>query len=116
MLSGTLLTPDGRERPIHTLAAMIDQSTEPFPRNYCFTVDLVGWTKSKTPLVAPVRSCNADTEVQVPALDIIDWSRPVGLVYDRPDDPRIVRTKPVATSSASVRSKSPAQQSPKDAK
>jgi len=87
MLYGTLLSPDGQERPIHTLAAVIDQSTEPLPRDYCFTVDLVGWTKSKTPLVVPLRSCDADTEVKVPGLNIIDWARPVGLVYNRPTLP-----------------------------
>ena len=66
-------------------------------------MDLVGWTKLKIPPVAPLRSCDADTEIQMPRLDTIDWSRRVGLVYNGPDDPRIVRTLPVSAPSAKVR-------------
>lgn len=91
LLFERLIAPKGKPRTIHTLLATIDDSTDGFPQNYCFNTDFVGWTKSSA-LVIPLRSCN-NGEVQIPGLSGVDWSRHVGLVYNGPDDPRIVRTK-----------------------
>lgn len=88
-----LLSPTGPDRTIHTLLATIDQSTETFPANYCFSVDFVGWAKDGSALAIPLKSCDADSEVKIPGLDNVNWSRRYGLVYSGPDDPRIVRTK-----------------------
>jgi hypothetical protein len=91
-LYGRLITPSGRDGVVHTLAAVIDDSTESMPANYCFTADLVG--KSKTnPVVIPLHSCDNDTAVSIPGLDTLDWSHYPGLVYNGPDDRRIVRTQ-----------------------
>jgi hypothetical protein len=95
LLSETFVNPNGPNRSVQILAATIDGRTDTLPRDYCFKVDLVGWTKTRSPFAFPLRSCDADTEVKVPALNIIDWARRVGLVYNGPDDPRIVRTLPV---------------------
>lgn len=91
MLNGHLIMPDGKERKIHTLMAAIDQATASLPPDYCFGGDLVGWTV-RNPIVIPLRSCNSDTEVLIPGLETIDWSRRVGFVYHGQDDSRIVRT------------------------
>jgi hypothetical protein len=65
LLFGRLITPTGKSRTIHTLLATIDESTEGFPPNYCFTTDFVAWGGS-APLVAPLRSCESDGEVTLP--------------------------------------------------
>jgi hypothetical protein len=92
-LFGKLLTPDGHDRTIHTLLATIDESTETFPPNYCFNVDFVGWAKDNSALAIPLKSCDSDSEVKIPGLNSVNWSRRFGLVYNGPDDPRIVRTR-----------------------
>jgi hypothetical protein len=58
-----------------------------------FNVDFVGWTKSRSALVVSLHACDADGEVRIPRLGDVDWTRPVGLVYNSPDDARIVRTR-----------------------
>jgi len=93
LLNGRLVTPNGKQRTIHTLFATIDQSTEQLPQNYCFNVDFVARSNMGPPLIIPLHSCNSDGEVQILALNQVDWNRPVGLVYGGPDDPRIVRTR-----------------------
>ena len=90
MLGGKLITPGGSQT-VNTLMATIDESTEFMPDNYCFQTDFVGWTKT-SPFVGGLKSCNQVRHVDVPWLADIDWSRHVGLVFDAPDDRRIVRT------------------------
>lgn len=90
-LDGRLITPGGKQRPINTLIATIDQTTASLPPDYCFGGQLVGWT-STSPIVIPLRSCNNDSEVEIPGLEKINWARHVGFVYDGQDDSRIVRT------------------------
>lgn len=90
-LYGRLITPSGRDGVIHTMVATIDDSTATFPTDYCFTADLVG-RSSTGPVVIPLKSCNADTQVSIPGLNTLDWRRYPGLVYGGPDDRRIVRT------------------------
>ena len=70
MIGGTLVTPEAT-RPINTLIATIDDSTEHMPNGYCFNVDFAGWNRSG-PLVAPLKSCNSDSEVTMPFLADID--------------------------------------------
>ena len=82
MIGGTLITPDG-SRPIHTLLATIDDSTATMPKGYCFNVDFAGWDQNG-PLVAPLKSCNSDSEVALPFLSKINWSHHVGLVFNQP--------------------------------
>jgi hypothetical protein len=74
------------------MVATIDESTATLPRDYCFTADFAGRSKTAA-VVIPLKSRNADTQVSIPSLKILDWQRPVGLLYDSPDDRRIVRTK-----------------------
>lgn len=73
------------------LLATIDESTATLPTDYRFTADLVGRSNT-SPVVIPLKSCNADTQVSIPQLDTFDWHRYPGLVYGSPDDRRIVRT------------------------
>lgn len=82
MLGGKLITPDGT-RPINTLLATIDDSTEHMPLDYCFTVDFVGWNRAGA-LVTPLKACNANSEVILPFLGEVDWSRHAGLVFNQP--------------------------------
>jgi hypothetical protein len=91
-LYGRLITPSGKAGVVHTMVATIDESTAGLPKDYCFTADLVGRSKANA-VVIPLKSCNADTDVSVPGLNTIDWQRPLGLIYNSPDDRRIVRTK-----------------------
>ena len=91
-LYGRLIAASGKAGVIHTLVATIDDSTAGFPTDYCITADLVGRSKSSA-VVIPLKSCNADTQVSIPGLETLDWSRPRGLVYNTPDDRRIVRTQ-----------------------
>ncbi|MBV8759856.1 MAG: hypothetical protein JO257_21380 [Deltaproteobacteria bacterium] len=74
------------------MLATIDQSTQGIPSDYCFTADLVCYVNAKKTVV-PLRACNSDSEVQIPQIDQIDWSKPHGLIYGGPDDPRLVRTR-----------------------
>lgn len=90
-LYGHLIVASGKEGVIHTLIATIDDSTATLPADYCFTVDLVGRSRM-SPVVIPLKSCNADTQVSIPGLNTLDWRRYPSLVYDSPDDRRIVRT------------------------
>ena len=90
MLGGKLITP-GRQPDRQHVMTLIDESTEFMPDNYCFQTDFVGWTKT-SPFVGGLKSCNQVRHVDVPWLADIDWSRHVGLVFDAPDDRRIVRT------------------------
>jgi hypothetical protein len=90
-LYGRLITPSGKAGVIHTMVATIDESTATLPIDYCFTADLVGRSKTSA-FVIPLRSCNADTQVSIPGLNTLDWQRPLGLIYNAPDDRRIVRT------------------------
>lgn len=89
-LFGTVVgdTPD---RTIHTLLATIDQSNERLPADYCFSGNFVCYIRGH-PTVVPLRSCNNDTEVKIPDLDKVDWSKPTGFTYNGPDDAKIVRT------------------------
>jgi hypothetical protein len=89
-LYGRLIAASRKEGIIHTLVATIDDSTENIPADYCFTVDLVGRSKTSA-VVIPLKSCNADTQVSIPGLDTLDWRRYPSLVYNSPDDRRIVR-------------------------
>ncbi len=90
MIGGTLIG-KGKSRTIHTLLAVIDDSTATMPKNYCFNVDFAGWNNSG-PLVAPLRSCNADSEVKLSFVDDINWSRRPGLVFNQPiEDRKFVR-------------------------
>jgi hypothetical protein len=82
MIGGKLVTPDST-RSINTLVATIDDSTEHIPQNYCFAVDFAGWNRSG-PLIAPLKACNASSEVKLPFLDEIDWSHHAGLVFNEP--------------------------------
>lgn len=91
-LYGRLIAASGKTGVIHTLVATIDNSTAGFPTDYCFTADMVGRSKTSA-VVIPLESCNADTQVSIPGLKTLDWSRPQGLVYNTPDDRRIVRTQ-----------------------
>jgi hypothetical protein len=93
MLNGRLITPS-ENRPINTLIATIDDSTEFMPQDYCFTGALAGWSRSGSSLVIALKSCNSkgSYEVQIPELDNVDWNRQAGFVYFGPDDPRLVRT------------------------
>jgi hypothetical protein len=88
MIDGKLVTPDGT-RSINTLVATIDDSTEHMPTNYCFTVDFAGWNRSG-PLVAPLKACNASSEVELPFLDEIDWTHHAGLVFNEPVADRLL--------------------------
>ncbi|MUZ65038.1 hypothetical protein [Agrobacterium vitis] len=91
MIGGTLVTPEGT-RSINTLIATIDDSTEQMPPEYCFSVDFAGWNKAG-PLVAPLKSCNRKSEVELPFLPQVDWGRHAGLVFNQPDADRLsVRT------------------------
>jgi hypothetical protein len=90
-LYGRLITPSGKDGVIHTMVATIDESTAALPTDYCFTADLVG-RSSTSPVVIPLKSCNADTQVSIPGLNTLDWRRYPGLVYGGPDDRRVVRT------------------------
>jgi hypothetical protein len=82
MIGGKLITPE-RTRPINTLLATIDDSTEHMPPDYCFTVDFAGWNQAGA-LVAPLKSCNANSEVALPFLSEVDWAHHAGLVFDQP--------------------------------
>jgi hypothetical protein len=95
MIGGTLVTPKAT-RPIHTLVATIDDSTEHMPNGYCFHVDFAGWNHSG-PLVAPLKSCNADSEVTIPFLADIDWSHQAGLVFDQPNADRLLARTCIAS-------------------
>jgi hypothetical protein len=90
-LYGRLITLSRRDGVIHTMVATIDESTATLPTDYCFTADRVGRSNT-SPVVIPLKSCNADTQVSIPQLDTLDWRRYPGLVYGSPDDKRIVRT------------------------
>lgn len=90
-LYGRLITPAGDKGVIHTMVATIDESTATMPRDYCFTADLVGRSR-QNPVVIPLRACDADTSVSIPGLKTLDWQHYPGLVYNSPDDRRIVRT------------------------
>jgi hypothetical protein len=92
MLNGRLITPT-EDRPIHTLMATIDDSTEFMPSNYCFSGALAGWTESN-PIVIALKSCNSkgSYEVMIPELETLNWDRSAGFVYFGPDDSKIVRT------------------------
>jgi hypothetical protein len=83
MIGGTLFTPQG-SRSINTLLATIDDSTEQMPRDYCFSVDFAGWSRSNAALVAPLKACNSNAEVNLPFLQQVEWSRPPGLVLGDP--------------------------------
>jgi hypothetical protein len=91
-LYGRLIAASGKTGVIHTLVATIDDSTAALPTEYCFTADLVGRSKTGEAVVIPLKSCNANTQVSIPGLDALEWSRNPGLVYNTPDDRRIVRT------------------------
>jgi hypothetical protein len=91
-LFGHLINPSGKDGVIQTMVAAIDESTASLPRDYCFTADFVGRSKTDA-VVIPLRSCNAENQVSIPGLNTIDWQRPVGLIYGSPDDRRIARTK-----------------------
>jgi hypothetical protein len=90
-LYGKLISASRKQNVIHTLVATIDDSTATIPTDYCFSVDLVGRSQT-SPVVIPLKSCNADTEVSIPALKTLDWRRYPSLVYNSPDDRRTVRT------------------------
>jgi len=90
-LYGKLISASRKQNVIHTMVATIDDSTANLPADYCFTVDLVGRSQT-SPVVIPLKSCNADTEVSIPGLNALDWRRYPSLVYNSPDDNRIVRT------------------------
>jgi hypothetical protein len=90
-LYGKLISASRKQNVIHTLVATIDDSTASIPTDYCFTVDLIGRSQT-SPVVIPLKSCNADTEVSIPGLNTLDWRRYPSLVYNSPDDSRIVRT------------------------
>lgn len=90
-LYGKLISASRKQNVIHTLVATIDDSTATIPTDYCFSVDLVGRSQT-SPVVIPLKSCNADTEVSIPALKTRDWRRYPSLVYNSPDDRRTVRT------------------------
>jgi hypothetical protein len=83
MIGGTLVTPQG-SRSINTLVATIDDSTEQMPRDYCFAVDFAGWSRSGSALVAPLKACNAKSEVNLPFLQQVEWNRQPGLVLNEP--------------------------------
>jgi hypothetical protein len=91
-LYGRLIAASGKTGVIHTLVATIDDSTAALPADYCFTADMVGRSKTSA-VVIPLKSCNADTQVSIPGLNTLDWLRPLGLVYNSPDDRRIVRAQ-----------------------
>ncbi|MBB6143041.1 hypothetical protein HNQ77_000985 [Silvibacterium bohemicum] len=91
-LYGQLIAASGKTGVIHTLVATIDDDTAALPTDYCFTVDMVGRSKTSA-VVIPLNSCNADTQVSIPGLNTLDWTRPLGLVYNTPDDRKIVRTQ-----------------------
>ena len=63
-LFGKLLGSGGQDRTIHTLLATIDESTETFAPDYCFSDDFIGWAKDNSALAIPLKSCDADSEVK----------------------------------------------------
>ncbi len=87
---GHLITPSGKDGVIHTLVATIDESTANLPADYCFTADIVGRSRT-SPVVIPLKSCDADTAVSILGLETLDWQRYPRLVYNSPDDRKIVR-------------------------
>ena len=89
--NGTLLSSDGSKRPISTLLATIDRSTENLPHDYEFKGDFVAST-TNGPMVVPLNGKNSEGEVTVPRLEAVAWTKPTGFVYGGPDDPKIVRS------------------------